>query len=71
MEFIIKIDQRKKEAKGLLDYLKSLPYVQLNLESENYDPDFVATINKRETDIKNGKSKLIRINPKDVWQNIL
>ena len=29
MEIKIKIDQRKKEARTLLDYLKNLPFVEI------------------------------------------
>jgi hypothetical protein len=32
MEFTIKIDQRKKEAKALIAYLKNLPFVEIALE---------------------------------------
>lgn len=37
MEFTIKIDQRKKEAKALLEYLQNLPFVELELEKTRYN----------------------------------
>jgi antitoxin component of RelBE/YafQ-DinJ toxin-antitoxin module len=37
MEFTIKIDSRKKEAKALLEYLKNLPFVQLEQEKPRYN----------------------------------
>ena len=29
MEIVLKIDQRKKEAKALIEYLKNLPFVEI------------------------------------------
>lgn len=37
MEITIKIDQRKKEAKALLEYLKNLPFVEIAAEKPRYN----------------------------------
>lgn len=37
MEITIKFDQRKKETKALLEYLKSLPYIEISLEKTRYN----------------------------------
>lgn len=50
MEFTIKIDQRKKEAKALLEFLKSLPFVELELEKPRYN----AETEKAIQDARNG-----------------
>ena len=52
MEFTIKIDPRKKEAKALLEYLKNLPFVELELEKRRYN----AETEKAIQDARNGKS---------------
>ena len=39
MEFTIKIDHRKKEAKALLEYLKSLPYIEIETEKPRYNAE--------------------------------
>ena len=39
MEFTIKIDPRKKEAKALLEYLKNLPFVEFELEKPRYNAE--------------------------------
>lgn len=33
MEITLKIDQRKKEAKALVEYLRNLPYVQVETKN--------------------------------------
>ena len=37
MQVTIKLDQRKKETKALLEYLKSLPYVKVESEKPRYN----------------------------------
>jgi len=40
MEFTIKIDQRKKEAKALIEFLKNLSFVEIELqEKPRYNPE--------------------------------
>ncbi|MDP2058783.1 MAG: hypothetical protein U1C58_13880 [Flavobacteriaceae bacterium] len=39
MELTIKIDQRKKEAKALLEYLKNLPFVEVTTDKPRYNPE--------------------------------
>jgi len=70
MEITIKIDPRSKQAKAFLEYLKVLPFVQIEKkENAEYSPKFTSKIKKGEADIKNGKAT--RINPNNVWENIL
>jgi len=39
MELIIKFDQRKKEVKALMEYLKSLPYIEVATEKPRYNAE--------------------------------
>ena len=50
MEVTIKLDQRKKEAKALLAYLKSLPFVEIGIENQRYNDETEQVIR----DAKNG-----------------
>ena len=50
MEVIIKFDQRKKETKALLEYLKSLPQIKV----ENYEARYNAATEKAIQDAKKG-----------------
>lgn len=50
MEVTLKFDQRKKETKALLEYLKSLPYIEVETNKPRYN---VAT-EKAIQDAKNG-----------------
>jgi len=70
MEITIKIDTGSKQAKAFLEYLKELPFVQIEkIENEDYSAEFISKIKKGETDIKNGKTT--RLNPENIWENIL
>lgn len=50
MEVTIKFDQRKKETKALLEYLRSLPYIKVEMEKPRYN----AITEKAIRDAKNG-----------------
>lgn len=50
MEVIIKFDKRKKETKALLEYLKSLPYIEV----ETHNPRYNAETEKAIQDAKKG-----------------
>ncbi|MCW4470762.1 hypothetical protein OGH69_17450 [Flavobacterium sp. MFBS3-15] len=70
MEITIKINPRSKQAKAFLEYLKVLPFVQIEEKDKSgYTPEFTDKIKKGEADIKKGKTT--RINPDNVWENIL
>jgi hypothetical protein len=70
MEIIIKIDPRSKQAKAFLEYLKVLPFVQIAEKDKiGYSTEFTTKIKKGEADIKEGKTT--RLNPDNVWENIL
>ncbi len=68
MEITIKINPRSKQAKAFLEYLKVLPFVQIE-EKKAYSPEFSAKIKKGEEAIKKGETT--RLNPDNVWENIL
>jgi phage tail tube protein FII len=40
MEITLKIDQRKKEAKALVEYLRNLPYVQVETKNRTNDKSY-------------------------------
>lgn len=66
----IKIKEQNKEAKALLEYLKKLPFVEIEKKEKSpYNPEFVEKIKKAEEDIKKGKTT--RLNPENVWESIL
>lgn len=70
MEITIKINPRSKQAKAFLEYLKVLPFVQIEEKDKtSYSPEFASKIKKGEADIKKGKTT--RVNPDNVWENIL
>jgi hypothetical protein len=61
------IDTRSKEAKRLVDYLKTVKYVKViddnvNEGEENYNPDFVEMIKKRE------KQKSVKLDINNLWK---
>ncbi len=49
MQFTIKIDQRKKEAKALIAYLKNLPFVELASEKRLYNAETENAIQEART----------------------
>jgi hypothetical protein len=66
----IQIKENSKQAKKFLEYVRTLPFVEFLSPSKSpYDEEFVKEIKRREKNIK-GK-KLTRINPDNVWENIL
>jgi thioredoxin-related protein len=60
------IDTQSKEAKRLVDYLKTINYVKVIEESQKddlkYDPDFVAKIKKRE------KQASVKLDVDNLWK---
>ena len=54
MEITLKIDQRKKEAKALLEYLKNLPFVEIDSKSR-----YNAETEKAIHDVRNKKTTAI------------
>lgn len=73
----ITIKEDSTQAKAFIEFVKGLPFVQfVNTPSEEkstdksqYSPELVAKIKKAESNIKKGKTT--RLNPDDVWGNIL
>ena len=69
MEITIKIDKSSKQAKAFYEYLKTLPFVEIESsekEAESpYDPEFVAKILKSA-----GSKKRTVVNPNDVWGSL-
>ncbi len=73
MELTIKLDRRNKQAKALIDFLKSLSFVEVKEEKEEknspYNPEFVEMIKVAEKEIEKGNT--IRVNPNNVWESIM
>jgi hypothetical protein len=67
----ITINERTKAGKTLLELARLLAVtnkgVKIEEEESPYDPEFVATIQKRYADYKSGKSKTITVDPNDIW----
>ena len=66
MEITIKIDQRKKEARALLEFLKNLPFVELDIEKRRYNPETEKAIQ----DAKNGIGITRVKNVSDLFQKL-
>lgn len=67
MEVTIKIDERSKQAKALLEYIKTLPFVEIkdkDEEKSSYNPEFVAKIRRAE------KEKSTTVDPNDIWESL-
>jgi hypothetical protein len=60
------IDTRSKEAKRLVEYLKTIKYVNVvdnkTDGTDDYDPDFVEMINQRE------KQPSVNLDVNDLWK---
>jgi hypothetical protein len=57
----VQIDEKAKQAKGFLEYVKTLPFAKIE---EQYNPEFV----KRVLDADKGKTT--KITAKTVWEDI-
>lgn len=66
MEFTIKIDQRKKEAKALITYLKNLPFVEIASEKPRYNAETERAIQ----DARNGIGVTKVNNVADLFQKL-
>jgi hypothetical protein len=66
MATIIKIDTRSKMAQRFLEYVKTLPFVQIEQQPEksSYDPDFVKKIKRAQ------KQDGTIIDTKDIWGSL-
>lgn len=64
MEITIKIDQRKKEARALLEFLKNLPFVEVE---PRYNPETEKAIQ----DAKNGIGLTTYKNSNDMFKKVL
>jgi len=58
MELTIKIDQRKKEARALLEYLKNLPFVEVTTDKPRYN----AETEKAIIEARKGNTEKISLN---------
>jgi len=70
----ITINERTKAGKTLLELAKLLAVSNKGVKIEEvespYDPEFVATVQKRYADYKSGKSKAITVDPNDIWGSL-
>ncbi len=57
MEITIKIDDRKKEAKALIEYLKNLSFVEMDSEKPRYNKETEEAIK----DVKKGKTQKVSL----------
>ncbi len=77
MEYTLKLDNRTQQAKTLIEFLKSLNFIEITEKPDNkeikeqspYNPEFVKMIKEAEAEIEKGNT--IRINPENVWESIL
>lgn len=62
----IKLNEQHKEAKALLEYLKKLPFVEIQKkEKDYYNPEFVRKIREAEK-----RANYIEVNPEDIWGSL-
>lgn len=66
MAKVVIIDTESKEAKRLVDYLKTLKFAQVleenSEEASKYNPDFIKLIQERE------KQSSVKLNLDDLWK---
>lgn len=66
MATVVIIDTESKEAKRLVDYLKTLKFAQVleenSEEASKYNPDFIKLIQERE------KQSSVKLNLDDLWK---
>ena len=68
MEITIKIDQRNKQAKALLEYIRTLPFVEVKdneKEGSPYDPEFVKIVKESAA-----SKERYEVDPNDVWGSL-
>lgn len=65
--FEITIDDKSKQAKGLLAYLQTLDFIKINKKTA-YSEDFIKKIERAKRDIKAGRVKVI--NTEKLWDSI-
>lgn len=76
MEITIKIDKRSKQAKMFYEYLKTLPFVEIeetkkdNKTKSSYNPEFVKQVLQAEKDIEKGDFVEIK-DVNNIWADIL
>jgi antitoxin component of RelBE/YafQ-DinJ toxin-antitoxin module len=66
MEITIKMDQRKKEARALLEFLKNLPFVEVAIDKPRYNIETEKSIR----DAKNGIGVTKVKNVSDLFQKL-
>lgn len=66
MELTIRIDQRKKEAKALLEFLKNLSFVEIDTEKPRYNAETEKTIKNASKGIGLNKAK----NSEDLFKKL-
>ncbi len=66
MEITIRIDQRKKEAKALLEYIKNLPYIEVEPKQTRYNAVTEKTISDAIKGIGLNKAK----NSEDLFKKL-
>jgi hypothetical protein len=65
MEVILRIDQRKKEAKALLEFLKNLSFVEIEIAKPRFNPETEKAIQ----DVRNGNTFKVK-NSKQLFKEL-
>jgi len=65
MSVTVKIDNRSKAAKKLLEYLQTLSFVTVEEEKSPYNPDFVKMVKESAA-----SKKKYEVDPDDVWGSL-
>jgi hypothetical protein len=65
MEITIRIDQRKKESRALLDFLKTLPFVELDFDKPRYNSETEKAIQ----DVRDGNTFKVK-NSKQLFKEL-
>lgn len=61
----ITVNNKSKEAKAFLEFVKKLPFIKIETEKSPYNPEFVKMIKKSAA----SKNRTV-INTKDVWGSL-
>jgi len=68
MELTLKFDQRKKEVKALIEYLKSLPYIEVETQTDLGKPNHEKLNVNEQKDLKNLRNVAVDVK-KNVGKN--
>ncbi len=64
----IRINERTKEGKALLQYLENLSCVEIETQKNPYNPAFIKKVKAAEKNVQKGET--ITINSRDIWGSL-